>query len=95
MRQTRIIKDWPFFHVAEPFVEVACRELRTEEDFLKAAVWTTVAAGLSMLGVIHAYELTATGVQNKFGFAAAPEFALMYGVSAGFLVLLHLVNRGR
>jgi hypothetical protein len=27
--------------------------------------------------------------------AAAPEFALIYGVSAGFLVLLHLMGRRR
>jgi AGZA family xanthine/uracil permease-like MFS transporter len=67
----------------------------TERDFLKAAGWTAVAAVLSALGVIHAYELTATGVQNKFGLAAAPEFALMYGLSAGFLLLLHIANQER
>jgi len=67
-----------------------------EKDFLKAAGWMTVAAGLSALGVIHAYELTPLGVQNKFGLLAAPEFALMYALSAGFLVLLHVIGgRGR
>ncbi|MGE0683499.1 MAG: NCS2 family permease [Candidatus Binatia bacterium] len=66
-----------------------------ERDFLKAAGWTAIAALLSALGVIHAYELTTTGVQNKFGLMAAPEFALMYGLSAGFLLLLHMANRER
>ena len=65
----------------------------TERDFLKAAGWMGVAAMLSALGVIHAYELTAIGVQNKFGLAAAPEFALMYGLSSGFLVVLHFIGR--
>jgi AGZA family xanthine/uracil permease-like MFS transporter len=61
-----------------------------EKDFLKAAGWMGVAAVLSALGVIHAYELTPTGVQNKFGLLAAPEFALMYAFSKGFLLLLHV-----
>lgn len=64
-----------------------------EKDFLKAAGWMMAAAVLSALGVIHAYELTPTGVQNKFGLLAAPEFALMYAFSAGFLVLLHLTGK--
>jgi AGZA family xanthine/uracil permease-like MFS transporter len=64
-----------------------------EKDFLKAAGWTAVAAVLSALGVVHAYELTSTGVQNTFGLAAAPEFALMYALSAGFLVLMHIVGK--
>jgi AGZA family xanthine/uracil permease-like MFS transporter len=64
-----------------------------EKDFLTAAAWMAIASLLSAFGVIHAYELTPLGVQNKFGFAAAPEFALMYAVSAGFLVVMHAVGR--
>jgi adenine/guanine/hypoxanthine permease len=45
---------------------------------------------LSFTGLIHAYELTAAGVQNRFGFAAAPDFALIYGISALILTALHL-----
>jgi AGZA family xanthine/uracil permease-like MFS transporter len=33
---------------------------------------------LSALGVIHAYDLTPAGVVNRFGFLAAPEFAVAY-----------------
>jgi adenine/guanine/hypoxanthine permease len=66
-----------------------------EKDFLKAAGWMVIAAVLSALGVIHAYELTPTGVQNRFGLLAAPEFALMYALSAGFLSLMHVVGRKR
>lgn len=61
-----------------------------ERQFLRAAAWLLVAAALSFVGVIHAYELTPAGVQNAFGFAAAPEFALAYGLSAGLLVIFHL-----
>jgi AGZA family xanthine/uracil permease-like MFS transporter len=64
-----------------------------EREFLRAAGWTGIAAVLSALGVIHAYELTPTGVQNRFGLLAAPEFALMYALSAGFLVLMHVMGR--
>lgn len=61
-----------------------------ERQFLRAAAWLLVAAALSFVGVIHAYELTPAGIQNAFGFAAAPEFALAYGLSAGLLVIFHL-----
>lgn len=63
-----------------------------EHQFLRAAAWLLVAAALSFVGVIHAYELTPMGVQNTFGFAAAPEFALAYGLSAGLLVVFHLTQ---
>lgn len=64
-----------------------------ERAFLRAAGWTAVAAVLSLTGLIHAYDLTAAGVQNKFGFAAAPAFAVMYGLSALLLLCLHLIGR--
>jgi AGZA family xanthine/uracil permease-like MFS transporter len=59
-----------------------------EREFLRAAGWTAVAAGLSAVGLIHAYDLTPLGIQNKFGVMAAPEFAVMYAISATFLVLV-------
>lgn len=65
-----------------------------EREFLKAAGWTLAAAGLSAVGLIHAYDLTPTGIRNKFGLAAAPDFALMYGLGAMLLVFLHLTRRG-
>lgn len=64
-----------------------------ERDFLRAAGWTITAAVLSMAGLIHAYDLTPLGVQNKFGLAAAPAFGVMYGLSAVLLALLHFVAR--
>ncbi len=64
-----------------------------EREFLKAACWATAVAVLSMVGLIHAYHLTPSGVHNKFGIAASPEFAIMYGLSAAFLVLLDWVGR--
>jgi len=45
-----------------------------EHNFLRAAVWAGIAAVLSLTGLIHAYELTLGGVQNLFGWAAAPVF---------------------
>ena len=60
-----------------------------DRQFLRAAAWTAVAAVLSMIGVIHAYELTEAGLANKFGLWAAPQFAIAYGVGAGLLLLIH------
>ncbi|HZV82647.1 MAG TPA: NCS2 family permease [Geobacteraceae bacterium] len=65
-----------------------------EREFLKAAVWTVTAAVLSFFGVIHAYVLTPTGVQNRFGFGAARAYALAYLIAALLLVALHYYNRG-
>jgi AGZA family xanthine/uracil permease-like MFS transporter len=64
-----------------------------ERDFLRAAGWTAAAMVLSMIGLVHAYELTPSGVQNKLGIAAAPEFAIMYGLSAALLIFLHWTGR--
>jgi AGZA family xanthine/uracil permease-like MFS transporter len=66
-----------------------------EREFVKAAGWTAAAAVLSMVGLIHAYDLTPLGVQNAFGIAAAPEFGAAYAVGAVFLVLLHVARRER
>ena len=61
-----------------------------ERRFVQAAIWSSIAALLSFTGLIHAYELTSVGVQNKFGFAAAPDFALIYGLGALVLLGLHI-----
>ena len=66
-----------------------------EREFLKAAIWTGAASLLSFFGIIHAYTLTPTGVQNRFAFGAATNFASAYLLAALILVALHLHNRGR
>jgi AGZA family xanthine/uracil permease-like MFS transporter len=61
-----------------------------EKKFLKAAQWLFAAAGLSLVGLIHAYHLTLEeGLQNKFGLVAAPEFAVVYALVGGLLLMLH------
>jgi len=64
-----------------------------EREFLQAAGWTATAAVLSMVGLIHAYELTPLGVQNKFGIVAAPAFGVMYALSAVLLVGLYFARQ--
>jgi len=66
-----------------------------EREFLKAAIWTAAAAVLSFFGVIHAYVLAPSGIQNRFGLGAAMAYALAYLVAALLLVALHFYNRGR
>ena len=60
-----------------------------ERKFLKAAQWTFAAALFSFIGLIHAYRLTDTGVQNGFGAASSPKFGLMYVMVGIVLLLLH------
>ena len=60
-----------------------------DRQFLKAALWSAAAALFSMIGVIHAYDIAETGVVNKFGWAAAPEFGTAYLTAALFLLALH------
>ena len=38
---------------------------------------------------MHAYQLTPQGVQNKFGWLAAPSFVFAYGLTAAVLIGLH------
>jgi AGZA family xanthine/uracil permease-like MFS transporter len=64
-----------------------------ERQFLKAAAWTAVASLLSFFGVIHAYVLTAAGVQNRFGFGASRSFALAYLMATLLLLALHYYQR--
>ena len=63
-----------------------------DRRFLAAAGWMAAAAVLSCIGLIHAYELTPLGVQNKFGIMAAPAFAVTYALAAGLLVVIHLTK---
>ncbi len=66
-----------------------------ERQFLRAAIWTGVASVFSWFGIIHAYALTPTGVQNRFGFGAARSYALAYLIATLLMVALHYYNRGR
>jgi AGZA family xanthine/uracil permease-like MFS transporter len=66
----------------------------TERKFVAGACWLIAGAVLSALGVIHAYELTPSGVENKFGLMAAPKFAISYAIAAlVFLALGWLSNK--
>ncbi len=60
-----------------------------ERNFLKAAWWMFAGAVLSALGLIHAYSMTPAGVENKFGWLAAPDFAAMYALTGLILIGLH------
>jgi AGZA family xanthine/uracil permease-like MFS transporter len=66
-----------------------------DRNFLKAALWTWIAALLSMTGLIHGYDLTPGGIENRFGLGAAPLFALGYGLGAVCLIGLHFFGRLR
>jgi AGZA family xanthine/uracil permease-like MFS transporter len=66
-----------------------------EKRFLLAAAWALAAAVLSMVGLIHAYDLTPAGVKSRFGFAAAPGFGAAYAMTAVWLAALHAISKRR
>ena len=45
-----------------------------DRRFVQAAVWAGIAALLSLTGLIHAYDLTATGVQEQVRPRRRPGF---------------------
>lgn len=54
-----------------------------DRQFKKASAWLLAASALSAVGLIHAYQITPAGVENKFGwFNAAPAFAMVYALGA-------------
>jgi AGZA family xanthine/uracil permease-like MFS transporter len=63
--------------------------LSIDHNFLKASLWAFAGAGLSAIGLIHAYVLTPEGVQSNFGLLAAPGFAVGYALTGCFLLALH------
>ena len=64
--------------------------LSIDRDLVKAAVWAFSGAVLSAFGMIHAFVLTPQGVQNQFGWFAAPGFVLGYSLTGVMLLGLHL-----
>ena len=57
-----------------------------DRKFKHAAWWMLAASFLSAVGMIHAYKVTPSGVENHFAwFTAAPDFAIAYAVGAGLL----------
>jgi AGZA family xanthine/uracil permease-like MFS transporter len=64
-----------------------------DRRFLPAAAWIAAGAVLSCFGLIHAYQLTAAGVENKLGWWAAPNFTISYALGAIFLVGLHYYQK--
>jgi AGZA family xanthine/uracil permease-like MFS transporter len=64
-----------------------------DRKFTAAALWMLVASAMSAVGLLHAYQITPSGVENHFGwFNAAPAFAIVYAVAAGLLFALGLVE---
>ena len=66
-----------------------------ERRFLHASAWMLVAAALSCFGVIHAYQLSAQGIENRLGWWVAPEFTLSYLAAALFLMACHAYAKNR
>ena len=64
-----------------------------DRRFDRAAGWALAASVMAFFGVIHAYRLTETGVHNHFGWNAAPDFALIYALTAGMLWAFHFRER--
>ena len=62
-----------------------------DRKFKQAAAWLAGAAFCSAVGLIHAYQLSPSGVENHFAwFTAAPGFALVYLAGAAILWFIGL-----
>jgi AGZA family xanthine/uracil permease-like MFS transporter len=64
----------------------ATLSLAIDRRFAAAAGWLSSSAVLAAFGVIHAYSLTASGVEGRIGWGAAPAFALSYAGGVVFLL---------
>jgi AGZA family xanthine/uracil permease-like MFS transporter len=64
-----------------------------DRRFVAASGWLAAAAVLAYFGVIHAYTLTASGIENQLRWGAAPAFALSYAAAAIFLLLCAWYDR--
>ena len=68
-------------------VWAAALALMVQRKFVPAAAWIASAAVLSSLGIIHAYTLSANGVESRIGWWVASDFTLAYAGGALFLLL--------
>jgi adenine/guanine/hypoxanthine permease len=73
----------------------ASLSLIVQRRFAVAAAWTATAAALSAFGIIHAYVLSATGIENLIGWWVAPNFALAYAAGSIFLLSCHWFSCSR
>ena len=64
-----------------------------EHQFAKAGAWSLIAALLSAVGIIHAYEITPGGIVSRFGLLAAGEFVWIYLALALLLFAVALYAR--
>jgi len=69
-----------------------------ERQYLKAGVSLTILAILSWTGVIHAFQITDSGIENRIinfssVWIAAPEFTISYGIAAAVMFIVYGVNR--
>ncbi len=72
----------------------AALALVIERKFVQAAGWIGAAAVLAGFGVIHAYTLTASGIEGRIGWGTATAFALSYAGGAIFLLLCAWYAKG-
>lgn len=64
-----------------------------DRRFLPAAGWMLAGAALSFFGLIHAYRLNSSGIVNKLGILAAPEFFASYAARPCSLGGCHFYNQ--
>jgi AGZA family xanthine/uracil permease-like MFS transporter len=68
-------------------VWAAMLALSIERRFAQAALWMVAGAGLSAIGMIHAYTLSPEGISNRIGWWVGPEFTFVYLAGAAFLLI--------
>jgi len=59
-----------------------------DRHFHKAGIWAFIAVVLSCFGLIHAYQLTASGTAYHFGFLVSPAITFGYCLLAVYLFFI-------
>lgn len=67
-----------------------------EREWNKAAIWASIAAVLSIVGWIHAYELQGNAILNRFTELASLDFPIAYfSLATLFLLIRFLDSKGK
>ncbi len=64
-----------------------------DRKFVRAAVWSFIGAGLSCIGLIHAYELTPSGLHGSLQWMAAPWFVFAYATLGVLLLVMGKISK--
>ncbi|MBN2467178.1 MAG: NCS2 family permease [Deltaproteobacteria bacterium] len=64
-----------------------------EKKFIRATIWTVIAALLSFIGIIHSFAINGRGIVTIIGIDAAPMFSLGYCIMGITFFAAHFLQK--